>query len=99
MLDGTNLTNKIIKTKIIRNFKKLLNNYIFEFNDHITRSDLSSNLRNAAQRFKAENYIEDFKIVCDEKNQDKSKPENIYVDFYYKPKYLIETVHLRFKVN
>ncbi|ENP7033820.1 hypothetical protein ACEB11_001647 [Campylobacter coli] len=93
-LKGSKLTNRIIYFNLVRECENVALYYVFENNDEYTRNDLASKIKEICRRYIADNNIEDFKIVCDISNNP-TQDNNIYVDVYYKPKYLIEEIVFR----
>lgn len=96
MMSGKKLTNKIIELNLKRECESICRWYLFEFNDEQSRAGLRSQLLNTLGIYKGKNRIEDFRVICDSHNQDKSRPNEIIADIYYQPKYLVEGVKLRF---
>ena len=83
MMSGKKLTNKIIELNLKRECEAICRWYLFEFNDEQSRAGLRSQLLNTLGIYKGKNRIEDFRVVCDAKNQDKSRPNEIIADIYY----------------
>lgn len=98
MLLGQKLTNRIIHNNLINDCTKIMNYYIFEHNDEITRSALTLKLINLCEKYKTDNNINSFKIICDETNN-KNSDNNIYADILYSPKNLIEEITINLVAN
>lgn len=93
-----NLTNVLILIKLSRLSNKVLNYYIFEFNDEFNRNAVKKHISAICDDMRANREIQDFNVVCDETNNTRFDHE-IKVDVYYKPQYMVEFVKLRFYTN
>lgn len=91
MLNSEKLTNKIIYYNLVRDCENVVMHFIFEHNDELTRNDLSSKIKSICRSYVSDNNIEDFKVICDLSNNP-NPDNNLYVDIYYKPKYLVEEI-------
>lgn len=97
MLLGQKLTNRIIYFNLVRDCRNVARYYLFEHNDELTRNDLKNKISQICQNYKYDNNIDDFRVICDKSNN--SNPDNnLYVDVYYKPKYIVEEIRINLQV-
>ena len=94
MLLGQKLTNQVIHYNLTRDCEELAKYYVFEHNDTLTRNDLASKIKEICRKYKADNNIDDFKVICDISNNP-TPDVNLYLDVYYKPKFVVEEIHIR----
>lgn len=89
-----NLTEVLVINRVKRNIIEFLKKYTFEYNNESVRWNVKCNLEKLLQIFKDARLLNDFMVVCDNKN---NKDDNILnCDVYIKPLYIIEFIELRF---
>lgn len=72
--------------------------FLFEFNDEITRGNVSSIINNFLTTVKNNRGVYDFRVVCDTTNNTPSIIDNneLIVDIFIKPSRAIEFIEIRF---
>lgn len=72
--------------------------FLFKFNDEFTRSQFLNALNPYLRGVVGERGIEDFRVICDERNNDGNiiTTNQLVADIYIKPKYSINYIKLRF---
>lgn len=95
--DNGNFTNKFIHNRLSKETGNEALNFVFEFNDEITRSNFKNKIAVICEKYKMDNLITDYKIICEISNQNLSEPNGIYLDIIYKPNNLIQEVKINLK--
>lgn len=98
MADGSKLTNCIIYNNLKKDCESVIKYYVFEHNDEITRFDLKTKVASICDKYKSDNNIEDYIVICDESNQINNL-NKLICDVYFKPKYLVEEMHINVTTN
>jgi len=98
-LDRVNVRRLLAYLK--RRSRRLAEQFVFEFNDEFTRSQMSGIFNQFLQDVLNKRGLEEFLVVCDETNNDATVRENneLYVDLYVKPTAVAEFIYLRFFVT
>lgn len=105
LLDKNSYLNRVNVRRLLcymkRRARKLAEQFVFEFNDSLTRTNASSVFNNFCQRIKNDRGLEDFLVVCDETNNPPEVREQneMYIDLYVKPTPVAEFVWVRFFVT
>lgn len=95
--DNDNFTNKFIHNRLSKETENEALNFVFEFNDEITRSNFKNKIAVICEKYKMGNLITDYKIICEISNQNINEPNAIYLDVIYKPNNLIQEVKINLK--
>lgn len=77
--------------------KELLEDFLFEFNDRATRSEVSAKLSGYMDSVRARRGVVDYQVICDESNNLANDIDNnkLIVDLFIKPTISIEEIPFR----
>ncbi len=95
--DGDNFTNKFIHNRLCKDTGNEALNFVFEFNDDITRQSFKNKIAVICEKYKMDNLITDYKIICDISNQNSTDPNGLYLDIIYKPNNLIQEIKINLR--
>ena len=105
LLDRDSYLNRVNVRRLLcflkRRCRRLLEQYVFEFNDEITREEISGIFNNFLDWVQAHRGLEEYLVVCNETNNGQFVRENnqLYCDIYVKPTPVAEFIYLRFFVT
>lgn len=92
--DGKQLTTHLIENRLIKDAIAKSNYFVFEFNDDFTRNDFKKKIAAVCEKYLSAGLISDYLVNCDLSNQNSSEPNAIYLDLYYKPVGIAESVKI-----
>jgi hypothetical protein len=105
LLDRDSYLNRVNVRRLLaflkRRCRRLLEQFVFEFNDKITRQEISGIFNNFLDWVQANRGLEDYLVVCNETNNGPFVRENneLYCDIYVKPTPVAEFIYLRFFIT
>jgi hypothetical protein len=105
LLDKDSYLNRVNVRRLLaflkRKCRRLAEQYVFEFNDEFTRSEIRGIFNEFLQWVQNNRGLEEFLVVCNEVNNPAIVRENneMYVDIYVKPTPVAEFIWLRFYVT
>lgn len=93
-LENVNIRRLI--NKISEEITSILENYLFEPNDTLTRASIGNELSNYLEQLRIKKAIHDYMIVCDQSNNHSMRIEKneLHVDLAIKPSTSIEFIYL-----
>ena len=93
-LENVNIRRLI--NKISEDIRVILENYLFEPNDTLTRASIGNELSNYLEQLRIRKAIYDYMIVCDQSNNYSMRIEKneLHVDLAIKPSTSIEFIYL-----
>jgi len=105
LLDRESYLNRVNVRRLLaflkRRCRRLAEQFVFEFNDEFTRSELTGIFNEFLQWVQNNRGLQEFLVVCDETNNTPIVLDNneLYVDIYVKPTPVAEFVYLRFFIT
>ncbi len=105
LLDRESYLNRVSVRRLLaflkRRCRRLAEQFVFEFNDEFTRSELSGIFNEFLQWVQNNRGLQEFLVVCDETNNTPIVLDNneLYVDIYVKPTPVAEFIYLRFFIT
>jgi hypothetical protein len=105
LLDRESYLNRINVRRLLaflkRRTRRLAEQFVFEFNDEFTRSEITGIFNEFLQWVQNNRGLQEFLVVCDETNNTPIVLDNneLYVDIYVKPTPVAEFIYLRFFIT
>ena len=105
LLDRDSYRNRVNVRRLLgylkRRCRNLAEQFVFEFNDEFTRSEVRAVFNEFLDYVRANRGLIDFLVVCDETNNTSVVLDNnqMYIDIYIKPTPVAEFIYLRFFIT